>query len=564
MTLQKSCFSLMWLAACLFLSSNAIHAATYFVAPNGNDANPGTEAQPWATVYRSTRYGGNYRMAGDTVILRGGVYSGPQHSIDLGYGIGNSGTADSPIIIKAFPGEMPVITDIKPPSGSYAPVGVILKGKSFWVFDGITWSNNYRNVALSGCTNIVFRNCTFRTSIPSVSAWASVLLNENSQLNKFLNCKFLEWGYLSPGTSYSQDIGTHISLGNGVADTADWYNLVEGCTFIGGGHDQLAISTAYNVIRSNLFVNAPWIPTNAASYTMNFGKEVNHYGAYGNRQLKPGDGDSPNQLDMRNVYEYNTFLYTGPPPDDNGAFGIELVNRLAIIRYNTIAYSLTAGLYLTAMSRSNFAVSNTIYGNTIYGNGLAKIYGGVGMSGFAGGVGMNNSGGYPQHTNNWLVNNIVWNNYPTNITELVRKTQIVRTNWTGDEEASSPLFLNTNGLGVAYQPDNMPNFRLRPGSPCIDRGDWLAYVTSSSGTGSSFTVDNSLYFSDGNKIVEGDTIQLQGQTNTAVIIKNDWQKHTLHFTPPLTWTNGQGVSTRYSGSAPDMGAFETPTPPVLK
>jgi len=44
--------------------------ATYYVSPTGNDANPGTEAQPWATFNRA--WGTIAR--GDTLILLDGVY----------------------------------------------------------------------------------------------------------------------------------------------------------------------------------------------------------------------------------------------------------------------------------------------------------------------------------------------------------------------------------------------------------------------------------------------------------------------------------------------------------
>ncbi len=120
----------------------------------------------------------------------------------------------------------------------------------------------------------------------------------------------------------------------------------------------------------------------------------------------------------------------------------------------------------------------------------------------------------------------------------------------------NPKFLSTNGYGFVWNPNNLPDFHLQQGSPCIDAGTWLATITSANGSGTSFTVDNSLYFSDGNQIVPGDTIQLQGQTATATITANDWTNNVLTFTPALTWTQGQGVSLPYFGSAPDMGAFE--------
>lgn len=58
------------LAAALSLLSSPALAATLYVAPNGNDANPGTSAAPLATPGRALALA----VPGDTVLLRGGSY----------------------------------------------------------------------------------------------------------------------------------------------------------------------------------------------------------------------------------------------------------------------------------------------------------------------------------------------------------------------------------------------------------------------------------------------------------------------------------------------------------
>ncbi len=37
----------------IFLSAHSIKANIYFVATNGNDANTGSEAQPWASIQKA-------------------------------------------------------------------------------------------------------------------------------------------------------------------------------------------------------------------------------------------------------------------------------------------------------------------------------------------------------------------------------------------------------------------------------------------------------------------------------------------------------------------------------
>ena len=52
--------------------SVAVNATTYYVATNGNDSNPGTITQPWATW----NYGFNHISPGDILYIRGGTYTG--------------------------------------------------------------------------------------------------------------------------------------------------------------------------------------------------------------------------------------------------------------------------------------------------------------------------------------------------------------------------------------------------------------------------------------------------------------------------------------------------------
>ncbi|MCU0874803.1 MAG: DUF1565 domain-containing protein, partial [Pirellulaceae bacterium] len=48
----------------------ALYAAEFHVAPNGNDANPGTQAKPFATI----QAGVNKLRPGGTLLIHGGVY----------------------------------------------------------------------------------------------------------------------------------------------------------------------------------------------------------------------------------------------------------------------------------------------------------------------------------------------------------------------------------------------------------------------------------------------------------------------------------------------------------
>ncbi|MBU0608590.1 MAG: hypothetical protein KKI08_11945, partial [Armatimonadetes bacterium] len=73
----------MRLLTCLLmvcLCAGAAGAAEFFVAPNGSDENPGTQAKPFATlehardVLRGLRAEGKLPAGDVTVFLRGGTY----------------------------------------------------------------------------------------------------------------------------------------------------------------------------------------------------------------------------------------------------------------------------------------------------------------------------------------------------------------------------------------------------------------------------------------------------------------------------------------------------------
>ncbi len=104
-----------WLAASLLLlatcaaEASAAQAA-FYIAPGGNDANPGTESRPFATIERARQAVRtvNKKMTGDIrVILRGGTYR-IDHTIL--FDADDSGTGGHHVIYQAQAGETPVIS----------------------------------------------------------------------------------------------------------------------------------------------------------------------------------------------------------------------------------------------------------------------------------------------------------------------------------------------------------------------------------------------------------------------------------------------------------------------
>jgi hypothetical protein len=62
----------------LFFVTSAI-GKTYYVSPNGSDSNPGTKSSPWATLQKAE----SRVVAGDTVIVRDGIYTDEQNGSTL-------------------------------------------------------------------------------------------------------------------------------------------------------------------------------------------------------------------------------------------------------------------------------------------------------------------------------------------------------------------------------------------------------------------------------------------------------------------------------------------------
>lgn len=91
-----------FLASCVLLSfSGLAQAATYYVSPGGNDANPGDQNAPFQHVSR----GASAAQAGDTVVVMDGTYDNEGQVAQPGGGyvvtLSNSGVPGAPITIMA-------------------------------------------------------------------------------------------------------------------------------------------------------------------------------------------------------------------------------------------------------------------------------------------------------------------------------------------------------------------------------------------------------------------------------------------------------------------------------
>lgn len=126
--------------------------AVYYVAPWGNNSAPGTVAQPWASIdYAAIR-----AQAGDTVIIRGGIY---EEWVETR----RSGSPGAPITFRAYPGEHPILEGGRLEwSIGLAIAGghsyIRLEGltiRNFYGYGLVLWGNNHHielvNLEIYGC-----------------------------------------------------------------------------------------------------------------------------------------------------------------------------------------------------------------------------------------------------------------------------------------------------------------------------------------------------------------------------------------------------------------------------
>ena len=110
-------FSKLLATAVVALGCQVATAADFHVAPNGNDADPGTEAKPFATLERARKAVRqiNRGMKEDiVVVLRGGTYRIDQTIV---FEPEDSGTGGHNVIYRAQAGETPIISGGKPVTG---------------------------------------------------------------------------------------------------------------------------------------------------------------------------------------------------------------------------------------------------------------------------------------------------------------------------------------------------------------------------------------------------------------------------------------------------------------
>ena len=140
---------------CLLLTTSTAFAATYVVAPKGDDAGPGSPARPWLTLQHAV----DSIAPGDTITVKAGSYAGCR--------IGRSGEAGAPCVLQAAPGATVQLNAPGAKNGHQSIVEVESYGAtvSYWTIDGFEVANSPRyGIDLRGTDHVTVQNCRVHDS----------------------------------------------------------------------------------------------------------------------------------------------------------------------------------------------------------------------------------------------------------------------------------------------------------------------------------------------------------------------------------------------------------------
>ncbi|MDB5035012.1 MAG: type sorting protein [Chlorobi bacterium] len=505
------------------------------------------------TAYRTIRAAADLAVPGDTVIIRGATYNeqlAPK----------NSGTENHPIIYSNAGGERVIIT------GAALAPAIWIYRLGYIIVQGIHVSDVQRWLAVLGSTHITIQSNEFLNANDAGGSSKTGLFFQESEY-----CVI-------------RDNRIDNSTQDNIALVGSNHNLVEGNRVTSAAHTLWAIKCGnYNVIRWNYFDN----------HRQKIGEIYDcdgvGYGDLGFEKITRLDDTK------HNVVEGNIFAYTSTPSDASPYAGIQHAGQHCIIRRNIFHTCIGPPIDLTLYAdEARNTYGNRIYNNVFYDN----QFGGISISGvggsdyhFADNTCRNNifyHNRFTRHDNRWAWYATLDGNPVQIVTGRTADVMFERNDlydsspdqpWTiayGDRTSSTnppqhplswweinypAMFTRNLQIDPAFADTAALDFRLKPASPLIDAGSFLA-KTVAAGTGTTMRLDSADYFRDGYGIANlpGDTIQLEGSAERRVIIAIDYSINTLTLDAPLTWAAGQRVGLAYDGTAPDIGRFEMPAP----
>lgn len=368
---MKRTFTLLML---LFISLWLSGQNNYYVATNGSNTNPGTEALPFRTIQK----GVDMAQAGETVYVKAGTYSEE-------VSITNSGTAGNPVKLLAFPGdELNVViegTGINVSKNGGWPYfsGLIgVYGKSYVEVSGFTIqnSNGFGMIAYEA-DNITFSgNYTYNTAHSGIASFeycTNIFIHDNEVV-------FAVNGGQQECISVATTDGFEVG-----------YNKVHDAATTGFGGEGIDIKDGsangkvfYNEIwntpndRCGIYIDAYEMHTFNIEIFGNIIRNSRHFGM----QLCSEKGGL-----LENIKIYNNLIYNSKRGgiqffDESSYAGTEPIQNIEI--YNNTFYnnSSTINWWGGITNNSAYVTDVNIFNNIFAYNNAYQVFDAVGVSGW--------------------------------------------------------------------------------------------------------------------------------------------------------------------------------------
>lgn len=524
---------LFYILLCCLVYASQVYAADYYVSQNGSGSTC-SEGTPCALSYANSN-----ASAGDDVYLMdddGNFTSQINPS--------NSGSDGSPITYQAYTDDTPIITY------SASAYQAYINAVSYIAIDGITFSGGTgRQIRFYGAaTHGEVKNCTFGGA-DEESIWVGSSATYTHIHDNTFNAQ-------SEATSESTEW-------DNIGIYSNYNRVIDNVSTDGGGHGFVHVDyySAYNVIRGNIV-------------TMTDYWESATYPDKANMDIFIGIVRSSFILAENNIWIQDT-------DNLNGSGVVGQINRVTnyIYRKNqhwnlrgyTHIYSTGTG-YDNEKNRyyhnSYFTSRNDFFNNMTpgvvflleqyaggpetYDNGFVNnIWQGYGYRGFK------NAGESSEVYNNFFKNNILFDVDGSDVDRFGTLRTLAQAESTWPSEYSGNIDDNPD-----FNDPGNKDLTLQCDSPAIDAGAWLTTITSSTGSGTTFTVADPHFFYDGWSIPgeTGDIIETEnGQSATITSI--NYSTGSITVNSSISWTQNEGIALSYNGSKPDIGAIEYTGPP---
>ena len=549
-------------------------AKDIYVSPTGNDQNTGNSSStPLATIAAASK-----RVApGDTVYLMPGQYQEAIVAV-------TSGTVGQPITYKSS-GPTPAIL-------SHVRVGILVVSQAYLVFDGINVNGGAQApnasvnsfVQISNSNHITVKNGSFQYA----NGWSGFeIAGKYSPTGGYDETASGITSYITIQNNKIDNVGDPTKLPGGnsinIMTGTVQHVLIQGNTLTHGAHDLLELFTDYGVVQDNVFNN---------DYRDLLG---------GNRGYRSMEVQGTFNVVQRNVMEHaliGSEAHAGPLASIRG--------NQNIVRQNALYDGIKEGIQTWCGAGVGAMANGRIYNNTMYQLGGSAwsmwSYSGDGCSPAGHFAFVNNL----VVDSNQMVGSVAGDSHGGNNPAAVLNFNVsgpapglvdLGLGPTAQSTVKGNLFLPSGG-GAVYvifanaggqttmdgatnslpqlfaanfeatpslvnsTPSVLADFQLQPASKGQSAGVFLTNVVGS-GSSNQMKVQDSLYFSDGNGVTTGDSIQLQGSTQKVSIVSIDRASNTLTLSSSVSFKDGQGVALPYNGGAPDVGIGATVLPTVV-